>query len=483
MDSEFKFKFKNPLTGEQDEVKVNLSALLEGPADPDAEVVEGVSPDTVKLGAGIEFPASVLQVGPAMALPVYSMWAMMGGPQKIMMQAHNEYDVIVAEITNADNLEMASSFLMDLDQETIKEFLANPTAFISMLKPSISEDDIFADLGLSEEDEALLRGEVDDAIRETLEDEGLIDSPEGSDDFEDIRIVTGDDSEDAKGEEKKDDLEAPESLEDLAKLLGALEGAQGTGGGSLSDLEEQLNGLLGPMGGSIEIELGDEFGAAAADQNKYLKKAASMKAIYTSLGKDKIAKVNALTVSMMPKGLRDAHDAALRDGDTLETLSHKYHEFFTETPVEEIAEIYEIMETEENSIADDAAMVVAEIAGKATPKALETLTDHFTAAVGHSEIDEFILTAVDTVGNALAAGAKGKFRELGLKEGLKDLGAQLGNVVQAVEDAMDAAGLVPDSDVTALLEKKLYREFDIAEERKAGGQEPSAPSGPQKPQL
>lgn len=452
MDSEFKIKFKNPMTGEEDAVTINLSAILEAPTDPDFEVTEGISPDTVKLGAGIEFPASVLQAAPAMALPMFSMWKAFGGAEQIKQAVHAEYDEIKAEITNPEAIAFASTILTSLDQETIKEFLSDPKALMQVLKPSAEDAAANPFSGLGE------------------------DTP----------------SEDVAANESNDDAaDIPDEIKDLEDMLknGGLEDlikeAMGGGAGASDDdatagLEAELSKLFGD---AVEIKIEGLEGledAAAEEENKYLKKAQKMKSLYKSLGKDKIAKLNTITLALLPKGMKEAHDSAFRNGDTLESLSEKYHDFFEQTSVEELAEIYEIMDTEENSSADNAAMILAEIAQKATPEALTTLTDHFTTAVGYPEIDHFLLTALDSVETALQAGAQGKFRELDIKDSAAALGEQLKEVVQAVENAMSAAGLVPDTDIVPLIERHLYREFDIAEElaqsRQKGPQGPSTPS-------
>lgn len=468
MDSEFKIKFKNPMTGTEDAITINLTALLEAPTDPDFEVTEGISPDTVKLGAGIEFPASVLQAAPAMALPMFSMWKAFGGAEQIKEVVHQEYDEIKAGITDPEAIAAASAFLTSLDQETIKAFLSDPKALVQTLKPSANDaEDPFAGLaGLDTTED----NEDDDGVNVTFKDVPLGETEPSKDDA----------SKDTPDEQIPDELKALEDmlkgggLEDLLKE--AFGEAAASNDDPASDLEAELKKLFGD---NVEIQIEGLGGAgtAAEEENKYVKKAQKIKSLYKSLGAEKIAKLNVATIAALPYGLQQAHDTALRGGDTLESLSEKYHDFFEQTSVEDLAEIYEIMDTEENSSTDQAAMILAEIAQKATPEALTTLTDHFTAAVGHPELDQIIDTALNTVERALTAGAQGKFRELGLKDGVSEIGGQLKEIVQAVEDAMNAAGLVADTDIVPIIEKHLYREMDIAtelaENKKKGPQGPT----------
>lgn len=127
------------------------------------------------------------------------------------------------------------------------------------------------------------------------------------------------------------------------------------------------------------------------------------------------------------------------------------------TDEELLAKLDEAFDSEFN---EKLANALHAFTSRATPEALTALVDKFSAAAKDNTLETYD-RGVDFTARVLEAGSQGKFESMKLGEGFKSVSEPARKMLQALEDAMADAGLLPDENVFLPVNQHIYQKLGM----------------------
>ncbi len=147
MDLKAKVKVKNPVTGEDEPVKLRAYVEHRVTQREEDNRQDGVAPGRIAWGVTGEFPASLLQVGPKMGQQLLMLWLMNGGDaelrEEVAMQV-STLTTMVRDFAYSEDLEANLAVLKMLPPEAIEKMMSGAAAnFVP--KKEMQIDDLIKD--------------------------------------------------------------------------------------------------------------------------------------------------------------------------------------------------------------------------------------------------------------------------------------------------------------------------------------------------